>query len=72
MGDNNSLVSSRQPKTRALTSSNGTGTVVATDDGCLNGVVLVEGPETRFGRQMICRLRCIRTSVMEMMMRGKR
>ena len=33
-----SLVLSRQPKTTALTSSNGTGTVVATDDGWLSGV----------------------------------
>ena len=36
--DDNSLVLSRQPKITALTSSNGTGTVVATDDGWLNGV----------------------------------
>jgi hypothetical protein len=35
MVDDNSLVLSRQPKTTALTSSNGTGT---TDDGWLSGV----------------------------------
>ena len=36
--DDGSLVLSRQPKTTALTSSNGTGTVVATDDDWLSGV----------------------------------
>jgi pyrimidine and pyridine-specific 5'-nucleotidase len=38
--DHSSLVLSRQPKTTttALTSSNGTGTVVATDDGWLSGI----------------------------------
>ena len=36
--DDNSLVFSRQPKTTALTGSNGTGTVVATDDGWLSGI----------------------------------
>ena len=36
--DSSSLVLSRQPKTTALTSSNGTGTVVATDDGWLSGI----------------------------------
>jgi hypothetical protein len=38
-----SLVLSRQPKTTALTSSNGTGTVVATDDGWLSGIVVGGG-----------------------------
>ena len=56
--DDNALVLSRQAKITVLTSSNGTGTVVATDDGWL---VLVEGVETRCGRQMICRLRCLWT-----------
>ena len=42
--DNNSLVLSRQqPKTTALTSSNGTGTVVATDDGWLSGIGVGNG-----------------------------
>ena len=36
--DDNSLILSRQTKTTALTGSNGTGTVVATDDGWLSGI----------------------------------
>jgi hypothetical protein len=36
--DDNNLVLSRQPTTSALTNSNGTGTVVATDDGWLSGI----------------------------------
>ena len=45
--------------TTALTSSNGTGMVVVTDDGWLNGIGV--GVEMRFERQMIRHLGCLRT-----------